>query len=295
MNSIKSLFEIESITNLLHIPKIGYGDIIEIYIIAYFIYQLFKLLKDTRAWMLFKGISVIFIIAMIASILRLNTIIWLFVNTIDVGIMALFIVFQPELRRALEQLGRKNIFISLLQIDEQKDKNIKDNDKVIDEIVKAVFHLAKRKTGALIVIEQEIKLFEYERTGIPIDAIISSQLIINVFEHNTPLHDGAVIIRNNRLVTATCYLPLSDNMRLSKELGTRHRAGLGISEVSDGITIIVSEETGRVSLAIGGNLIRNVNSEYLKNRLQFMQKKTIETKKFKIWKGRIKNDKKINK
>ena len=157
--------------------------------------------------------------------------------------------------------------------------------------MRATFELSKTKTGALMVIEQNIILSEYERTGINIDSAISSQLLINIFEHNTPLHDGAVLIRGNRIVAATCYLPLSDNMELSKDLGTRHRAGVGISEVSDSLTITVSEETGKVSIAIGGVLIRNVDGDYLKNKLQSLQKRSTETKKIKLWRGRLKNEK----
>ena len=150
--------------------------------------------------------------------------------------------------------------------------------------------MGKVKTGALIVIEQEQSLSEYERTGIDVDGIISSQLLINIFEHNTPLHDGAVIVRGNRVVSATCYLPLSDNMELSKDLGTRHRAGVGISEVTDSMTVIVSEETGKISIAYGGKLERGLDAERLKQRLLDIQNKPAEEKKRKLWKGRSKNE-----
>ena len=152
--------------------------------------------------------------------------------------------------------------------------------------------MAKVKTGALIVIEQNTTLAEYERTGIALDSIITSQLLINIFEHNTPLHDGAVIVRGDRIVSATCYLPLSDNMELSKELGTRHRAGVGISEVTDSLTIIVSEETGGVSLAYKGKLTRDVDAQTLRKQLVILQDKTVDTKKFRLWKGRGKNEEK---
>ncbi|MFP4697212.1 MAG: diadenylate cyclase CdaA [Eubacteriales bacterium] len=286
MNQLMNLLDRIKFQNLFAPPKIHTSDIIEIIVIAFIIYQLIRWIKDTRAWMLFKGIIVLFLIAALAAIFNLNTILWLFANTINVGIIAILIVFQPELRRALEQLGRKNILASIVQFEEQRNKEERFSDYTVDEIIKAVFELAKMRTGALMVVEQDIKLSEYERTGIPVDALVSRQLLINIFEHNTPLHDGAIIIRNNRVIAATCYLPLSDNMQVSKELGTRHRAGLGISEISDSITIIVSEETGKVSVAIGGNLIRNVNGEYLKNKLQYIQKKSIDVKKFKLWKGR---------
>ena len=270
------------------LPTIGIKDIIEIVLIAFAIYQLLKWVRGTRAWTLFKGLLIISIIAFISMIFELNTITFIFVKTINTGIIALLIVFQPELRSALEQLGRRNFFSTFLIFDEQKDNKEKITMEAIDEIVIAIEEMAKYKTGALIVMEREVKLGEYERTGIPLNATITSQLLINIFEHNTPLHDGAIIIRNNQIVAATCYLPLSDNMSLSKELGTRHRAAVGISEVSDCIVIIVSEETGKVSMALGGNIIRNVDSNYLKNKLVY-QKKTTDIKKFKIWKGRQKN------
>ena len=165
----------------------------------------------------------------------------------------------------------------------------------VNEIAKAAFEMGKVKTGALIVVERDILLTEYERTGIEVDAVVSSQLLINIFEHNTPLHDGAVIIRNNRVVAATCYLPLSDNMMLSKDLGTRHRAGVGVSEVTDSLTIICSEETGSVSVAAGGELERNVTIEQLKQRLGDRKKQPEEAKRFRIWKGRHKYEKDIDK
>ena len=165
------------------------------------------------------------------------------------------------------------------------------SDNTINEIIKACFEMGKNKTGALIVIEKEDSLTDYERTGIMLDSVISSQLLINIFEHNTPLHDGAVIVRGNRIVSATCYLPLSDNMELSKELGTRHRAGVGISEVTDSLTLIVSEETGRISIAFEGELYRNVDADFVREKLQLLQDKVIEEKKFKLWKGRSKNEK----
>lgn len=293
MNSFSELWDI--VTLQFQLPIIRIKDIIEIAIIASVIYQLIKWVRGTRAWMLFKGIIVLLIISVIAMIFELKTILWIFANTINVGIIALLIVFQPELRRALEQLGRRNFFASIITFDEQKDKKERISIESIEALLKAVEEMSKLKTGALIVVEQDIKLYEYERTGIPIDAIISSQLLMNIFEHNTPLHDGAIIVRGNRVIAATCYLPLSDNMSLSKELGTRHRAAVGITEVSDSIVIIVSEETGKVSMAVNGNLIRNVDSEYLRNKLVIVQKKIVSVKKFKLWKGRPKHARKTNK
>ena len=152
--------------------------------------------------------------------------------------------------------------------------------------------MAAVRTGALIVIEHDMMLEEYIRTGIEVDGIVTSQLLINIFEHNTPLHDGAVVVRENRVVAANCYLPLSDNVNLSKELGTRHRAGVGISEVTDSFTIIVSEETGAVSVATGGEILRNIDKESLRNKLEFLRKKSVEVKSFRLWRGRLKNERK---
>ncbi|MDO5522374.1 MAG: diadenylate cyclase CdaA [bacterium] len=279
----------------LSIPDINFTDWVEIAIIAFMIYHIIIWVKDTRAWMLLKGVVVILVFSLIASILNLSVILWIASKTINVGIIALVIIFQPELRRALEQLGRKNIVMSIMPFDEQKDKNERYSEKTITDLVRATFELAKTKTGALIVCEQDITLNEYVRTGIIMDSVVSSQLLINIFEHNTPLHDGAIIIRGDRIVAATCYLPLSDNLLLSKDLGTRHRAGVGISEVSDSITIIVSEETGAVSIAEGGNIIRNLDADTLRERLQGCDKKASQSaKKFKLWKGRSKDEEKVD-
>ena len=266
-------------------PKIHIKDIIEIGIISTMIYNVLKYVRGTRAWTLIKGIFVLLAVSFVAMVFELNTILWLFGNAINVGIIAIIIVFQPELRRALEQLGRKNIFSDLISSEDHRDSEDHLTAHSINEIVRGVETMAKHRTGALMVIEQNVKLGEYERTGIYISALISHQLIINIFEHNTPLHDGAVIIRNNRIISASCFLPLSDNMTISKELGTRHRAGVGISEVSDAIVIIVSEETGRVSLCINGTLMRDVDLEYLRNKLLYLETKDVEKKRFKLWKG----------
>jgi len=274
----------------LSLPKIRITDILEILIIAFGIYNVVNWIKQTRAWILVKGLIMLLIIWIIASILNLNVILWIFFKSINVGIIAVIIVFQPEFRKALEKLGQNNLVTPLFNFNESKDKSERFSDQTVTGIVKATFELAKTKTGALIVIEKDVLLNEFEKTGIAIDSLISSQLLINVFEHNTPLHDGAVILRGNRIAAATCYLPLSDNMHLSKDLGTRHRAGIGISEVSDSLTIIVSEETGKVSIATGGSLIRNVDGDYLKNKIIVAQNKVTDVKKIKLWKGRSKHE-----
>lgn len=275
------------------LPRIGIIDIIEILLISVFVYQFMLWIKNTRAYTLMKGILVVVAFIFIAYIFEMNTILWIVQKLGSVLIMAILVIFQPELRKVLEQLGEKKYIASLIPFDSGKEIKERFTDKTISEIARACFDMGEVKTGALIVIEGDIILSEYERTGIMIDSLVSSQLIINIFEHNTPLHDGAVIVRNNRIVAATCYLPLSDNMALSKQLGTRHRAGVGISEVSDSLTIIVSEETGKVSTAFGGKLNRNVSMEELKSELRILQNKTtIETSKFKLWKGRLKHDQK---
>lgn len=262
----------------LSLPKIGVVDILEIIIIAFALYHVTFWVKRTRAWTLVKGVFVLFSAYIVAYILDMSVILWVFDKTIGLGITALLIVFQPELRKALEELGQKKIVSSILLFDENKDRNIRFTDRTVNEIVRATSELAKAKIGALIIMEKDIILSEYERTGIIIDSAISSQLLINIFEHNTPLHDGAVIVRGDRIVAATCYLPLSDNMGLSKDLGTRHRAAVGISEVSDSLTVIVSEETGMISVAVGGKLLRNIDGDLLRRKLNDFQGKPSEEK-----------------
>ena len=282
MQSIKNFFD-EYLSNF-YIPKsLHVSNVFEIIILAVLIYEFIAWVKTTRAFTLLKGIIVLLIFWLLAYIFNFTTILWLGGKIINFAIIALVVIFQPELRKALEQLGQKKFFSKILPFAEKKDKGERFSDKTVNELVKTCFELSKTKTGALIVVEQEILLTEYEKTGIPIDALISSQLLINIFEHNTPLHDGAVIIRGDRIVAATCYLPLSDNMSISKELGTRHRAALGISEVTDTMTLVVSEETGAVSIAIAGELFRNIDADYLKSKLTFLQKKTIDVTRYKLW------------
>ena len=273
-----------------YIPRITVTDVIEIVIIAILIYYIMDWFKKTRAWTLIKGILVLLLFTGIAMLFQFNTILWIFKNTISVGVIAVIIIFQPEFRRALEQLGRKNFIFSLFSTDDTKSGRMIDR-KVLNEIAKAVFAMAEVKTGALIVIEQDVKLGDYERTGIAIDAEVTSQLLINIFEHNTPLHDGAVIVRGDRIVAATCYLPLSDNLDINKSLGTRHRAGIGVSEVSDSITVIVSEETGGVSLAYNGMLYRGLTRDNFPAKIEELSKNEPITKKMRWWKGLGKHEK----
>ena len=275
--------------------QVSYTDIIEIIIISVLIYYMLVWIKDTRAWMLLRGILVIVAFVLLAVLFEMNTIVWIADKLFNVAMIAVVVIFQPEMRKALENLGRKNIFANLFNFDFGKVENGKFSDKTITELVKACYEMGKVKTGALIVVEDEIVLTEYERTGIAVDGILTSQLLINIFEKNTPLHDGAVIVRGDRVVSATCYLPLTDSLSLSKDLGTRHRAAVGISEVSDSLTIVVSEETGKVSIALDGELYRNVDAEFLKNKLSYIQKREQDTSKAKSWRRRLKDVTKIRK
>ena len=270
MQKIDFLFDINRTT--LRMPSVRISDILEILIIAFLVYHILVWAKDTRLWSLLKGVVVILVFILIATIFNMSTIIWIVERVVGIAFIAIVVILQPELRKALEELGRKNIFSSMFAIGEDKTEG-RFSDKTLNEITRACVEMAKVKTGALIVIEQNHSLAEYERTGIDVDAIVTSQLLINIFEHNTPLHDGAVIVRGDRITSATCYLPLSDNMGIGKELGTRHRAGIGVSEVTDSLTIIVSEETGKISIAYEGELERAVDSDRLRERLRLLQNK----------------------
>ncbi|MDO5361874.1 MAG: diadenylate cyclase CdaA [Eubacteriales bacterium] len=278
------------------LPKIGIIDVIQIIVIAFFVYQFMIWIKYTRAYTLLKGIVLVLLFIFLAYIFKMNTILWIFSNLASTLIVGVVVIFQPELRKVLEQLGQKKIMSAIIPFGSDREVQERFTDKTISELIKACFDMGEVKTGALIVIEQSELLTDYIRTGINLDAILTSQLLINIFEHNTPLHDGAVIVRGNRIVAATCYLPLSDNMELSKQLGTRHRAGVGISEQTDSLTIIVSEETGQVSVAYRGRLIRGVNSAKLREMLVIAQnKKVVDNKKLRhLLKGRIKHEEKTN-
>ena len=278
-----------------YVPDVKVTDIIEIIIIAFLAYHVIVWIKNTKAWMLMKGIAVLAIFILIAAIFKMNTILWLAKNSISVLATAAVIVFQPELRRALEKLGQKKFLASIVPFDKNR-YNERFNEKTIDAIVNACYEMSKAKTGALIVVERDIMLTEYQHTGIALDSLISEQMLMNIFEHNTPLHDGAVIVRGDRIVAATCYLPLSENMGLSKQLGTRHRAAIGMSEVSDAIIICVSEETGNVSYAVGGQIVRAVSKEQLREQLiQRQDKEERENRMFTLKKGRRSNERQVKK
>ncbi len=288
---------VERITNYLKSADIyrttmDMGDILEVLIIAFLLYYIMIWMKTTRAWLLLKGLILISIFLVLAYFFEMTTITWIAKNILGFAVTALIIVLQPELRNALEELGKKNRLTDMLPFDGKKNEEEGYTEQTINEIVRACTMMSKVRTGALIVIEQTESLRVYERTGIAIDALVTSQLLINIFEHNTPLHDGAVLVRNDRIVAATCYLPRSDNQNLSKELGTRHRAGVGVSEVTDSLTIIVSEETGKISVAYEGELETNLNAETLKAYMQkILIKEDDSTKSKRKWKGRSRVEK----
>ena len=271
MKTVQQFLDLEAF----HIPSVRPTDILEILIIAFLVYHVFLWAKNSRLWSMLKGVIVIIVFILFASFFHMNTILWIVGKFFSVIITVVVIILQPELRRALEELGRKNFFSNASFFGDMKFQE-RFSDKTLNEIVRACVEMSKVRTGALIVIQQDFSLAEFERTGINVDGIVTSQLLINIFEHNTPLHDGAVIIRGDRVVSATCYLPLSDNMGIGKELGTRHRAGIGVSEVTDSLTIIVSEETGKISVAYEGELDKSVDSDRLRERLKVLQNKHAE-------------------
>ena len=274
-------------------PDMDISSLVEILIISFLFYHILIWIKNTRAWALLKGLVIILFFWLVAAYFRMTTILWLGKNILGFAVTAFIVVLQPELRKALEELGNKEIITNVLPFSGSKGEDNAFSSRTINEIVKACVEMGKVRTGALIVIECKQPLGDFERTGIEVDGLVTSQLLINIFEHNTPLHDGAVIIRGNRVTSATCYLPLSDNMSLDKNLGTRHRAGVGISEVTDAVTIIVSEETGKISVAYKGSLERNLDGDSLKARLQKLQPENDEDSRrsYKFFKGRSKTEK----
>ncbi len=270
------------ISRFLQLMKIS--DIIDILIIIIFVYQLMKMIRQTRAAQLLKGLVIIFLTLPISAWLNLTAVNYILRNTVQLGAFAVIVLFQPELRNMLEQVGRSKVGKIF---DFAGIQNEETEAEVISEITEATVNMAKTKTGALIVLERQTALGEYERNGILIDSHISAALLENIFVHNTPLHDGAVIIRGNRISSATCVLPLTNNPNLSRELGTRHRAAIGMSEVSDALIIVVSEETGKISLAINGTLTRNLDEISLKKAITraITPKETKSFGKILFWRG----------
>ena len=255
----------------LYIPDVNLIDVIEVIIIAFFLYRFMVWCKNSRAWTLLKGILIIILFFLIAAIFQMSTILWLGERLLSVALIAVVVLFQPELRKALDGIGSRSIVSMLRGMGLGKAGEKRFTDKTLNDMVKAAYEMGSVKTGALIVIENQVNLNEYERTGIRLDSLLSSQLLINIFEKNTPLHDGAVIVEGDRVIAATCYLPISDSRLISKDLGTRHRAALGISEATDATTIIVSEETGTVSVTHQGELKYDISPDDLTALLKSIQ------------------------
>jgi diadenylate cyclase len=262
------------------------SNAIDIFLVWYVVYKLLMVIRGTKAVQLLKGIFVIVIVRAVSGLLGLSTLSWIMEQALTWGFLAVIIIFQPEVRRALEQLGRGRIFSrSAIQEDEEQRK-------IIEALLKSVRYMGKRRIGALISIEKETGMNDYIETGIPMHSVITSELLINIFIPNTPLHDGAVIIQKDQIAAAACYLPLSENPFISKELGTRHRAALGISEVTDSLTIIVSEETGAISVTRNGDLYRDLTEEEFQDILEhqlLMGIEKSETSNRWTWKGRRSN------
>lgn len=236
-------------------------DIIDVGIVSFIIYKIILLVRGTRAVQLLKGIFILVAVWALSTWFNLYTLKWLMNQMFTFGIVSVLIIFQPELRRVLEQLGRGKLFARSYSL----DRDVVNEQ--IDEVIKAVRFMAERKIGALIVFERSTGLSELIESGIRMESKITSELLINIFTPNTPLHDGAVIIRSNQIMAAGCYLPLSENPFISKELGTRHRAAIGVSEVTDAVSVTVSEETGQISLSLGGMIVRDINEESLISKL----------------------------
>lgn len=261
--------------------------IIDISIVAWVIYKLTIIVRETRAWQLIKGILLILLATELSNILGLKTINFMLQNMLSVLAIGAIVLFQPELRRALEKIGRSR-FKSFLNFDEGANTKIRTT-AVIEEIVKACMDMSSKYTGALIVIERDTKIGDIINTGTELDSHVSSELLINLFVPDTPLHDGAVVIRDNKIKAAACFLPLTDNPNLSKELGTRHRAALGITEVSDSIAIVVSEESGKISFALNGGLTRNLTPDTLRKALnKNLLDEENSTRKLILWRGKAK-------
>lgn len=265
-------------------PVAALISIVDVLLVWFVFYQLMKIIKGTKAVQLLKGIFVIIVVRFLTDVFSLDTLRYLLDQVLPFGVLVIVIIFQPELRRALEQLGRGRLFARTNIQEEQERK------RLMEAITKSVSYMAKRRIGALISIERETGLSEYIETGIPLSADITSELLINIFIPNTPLHDGAVILQKNQIAAAGCYLPLSESSFISKELGTRHRAAIGLSEVTDAITIIVSEETGAVSITAAGDLDRNLSMEEFEARLRRVWFGSMpEQIDHSIWKWRRKN------
>ncbi|BAH05315.1 diadenylate cyclase CdaA [Clostridium kluyveri] len=261
------------------VKNISITSIMDILVVAYILYKVYMLIKETRAEQLLKGIMLIIFLIPISSFFNLVMLNWILTKTLTIGVLSIVIIFQPEIRRALEHLGRTAFNDKHILADEEI------MEKVVTEIVTSVESLSQSKTGAIIVIEQVTGLGDVINTGTKLDAVISSSLLENIFVVNTPLHDGATIIRNDRIVSAGCFLPLTNNNQLNKKLGTRHRAAIGISENSDALVIVVSEETGIISFVANGKLMRNYTKDRLKKVLTAIMKKRFQSKS--TWREKV--------
>lgn len=242
-------------------PAFSFIDALDIIIVAFFLFKLMMLLRGTRATAIIKGLVLLFFANLFSRFLGLRTVSWLLDQGTTVILVALPIVFYPELRRALEHLGRGQLFSRVGALGKE------DLERTIENIIRAIRHLSESRTGALIVFEREVGLEEYIESGVRMDALISTELILNIFVPDTPLHDGATVVRGDRMVAAACFLPLTENPHVTHSLGTRHRAALGITEQSDAVVVVVSEETGLVSVAVGGRLERGLDERALRERL----------------------------
>lgn len=252
----------ESINTLINIFKgFSISSFIDIIVVSFIFYKGYVMIKETRAEQLLKGILLIFLLIPISDILKLRTLNWILENTLTISVISIIIIFQPEIRKALEHIGRTSFVDKIIYEDEEMMK------KVVDEIVDATVSLAKNKVGTLIILEQRTGLGDIINTGTKINGDVSSALLQNIFVVNTPLHDGATVIRNDKIIASGCFLPLTSDDKLNKQLGTRHRAGIGVTEIADCITIIVSEETGVISLALNGRLLRDYDGDKLRNVL----------------------------
>ncbi len=278
LNYVKDFISYMGIDNIFDLIRVT----IDISVVSYVVYWLIILVRDTRAYQLIKGIIVLVVATQLSEWFDLKTINYILKNTMTYGVLALLVVFQPELRRALEQIGRskfKDLFV--LEEESKEDKL----NKAIEEVIRSVDVLSKTFTGALIVFEKNTKMGDITRTGIPVNADITAELLVNIFTPNTPLHDGAVVVREDKVMSAACFLPLTENHDLSKELGTRHRAALGISENSDAIGVVVSEESGKISMAINGGLTRNLSIDNLRMALlKVLIDKKYTPKRLMLWK-----------
>ena len=256
---------IVEITNapVFYFPSLGFSQILDIFIVAVLLYTIIRWIRRTQAWVLLRGVALILIIALIAEIFELIAVQWIVDNAIGMGLVVIVILFQPELRKALEQIGRSS---NLIHLKPETNEPTHNSEATVDEVLNAAKIMSKTLTGALIVLEQDIDLGEYERTGVPLDAQVSTQLLLNIFERNTPLHDGAVIVKDNRVSAATCILPITAQA-LDSSYGTRHRAAVGVTELSDARVIIVSEETGRISVAIRGKIVHDLQESKLRDLL----------------------------